>query len=84
MDHSGRCGPGLWLPDDGRVVIRVVGREKMITGEHRQEQLSRACGYAVAAHAGLICEPATDDYGVDESVRASCALPARRLQELDQ
>lgn len=51
----------------------------MITDEHRQEQLSRAYVHAVAAHAGLIFEPATEDYGVDGSVRVVKENNGRRF-----
>ena len=51
----------------------------MITKQHRQEQLSRAYVHAVAAHAGLIFEPATTDYGVDGSIRIVQKREGRRL-----
>jgi hypothetical protein len=51
----------------------------MITKEHRQEQLSRAYVHAVAAHAGLIFEPATIDYGVDGCIRVVQRREGRRL-----
>lgn len=51
----------------------------MITIQHRQEQLSRAYVHAVTAHAGLIFEPATTDYGVDGSIRVVQGRDGRRL-----
>jgi len=51
----------------------------MITKQHRQEQLSRAYVHAVAAHAGLIFEPATTDYGVDGSIRVVKGREGNRL-----
>ena len=57
----------------------VVGLQRMITKQHRQEQLSRAYVHAVAAHAGLIFEPVTTDYGVDGSIRVVQKREGRRL-----
>jgi len=51
----------------------------MITKQHRQEQLSRAYVHAIAAHAGLIFEPAMTDYGVDGSIRVVQMRDGRRL-----
>jgi hypothetical protein len=51
----------------------------MITNQHREEQLSRAYVHAVAAHAGLIFEPAKTDYGVDGTIRVVQERDGRRL-----
>jgi hypothetical protein len=51
----------------------------MITDQHRQEQLSRAYMHAVAAHAGLIFESTTVDYGVDGTLRGVTERNGRRL-----
>lgn len=51
----------------------------MITDQHREEQLSRAYVHAVAAHAGLIFEPATTDYGVDGTIRKVHIRAGRRF-----
>ncbi len=58
---------------------RLAGYDRMITKQHRQEQLSRAYVHAVAAHAGLIFEPATTDYGVDGSIRFIQKREGRRF-----
>lgn len=50
----------------------------MITDQHREEQLSRAYVHAVAAHAGLIFEPASQDYGVDGTIKAVTIMPDGR------
>ena len=51
----------------------------MITDQHRQEQLSRAYVHAVTAHAGLIFEPTSVDYGVDGTIRVVIEKDGRRL-----
>ena len=51
----------------------------MITKQHRQEQLSRAYVHVVAAHAGLIFETASTDYGVDGSIRVVQRREGRKL-----
>lgn len=50
-----------------------------ITQQHREEQLSRAYVHAVVAHAGLIFEPATTDYGVDGAIRVVRNRDGRRI-----
>lgn len=51
----------------------------MITEQHREEQLSRAYVHAVAAHAGLIWEPSSVDYGVDGTLREVIEFNGRRM-----
>ena len=53
----------------------------MLTEQHREEQLSRAYVQAVAAHAGIIFDPATIDYGVDGTLRRVIESNGRRLPD---
>jgi hypothetical protein len=51
----------------------------MLTEQHRKEGLSRAYLQAVASHAGLCCNYATLDYGVDATVHSVVELPSGKL-----